>query len=155
MGAVVHKAESPRRSYYYDPNGRQSYPGDSFSLVQKMPNTVRTQQEWLQANAQARLAAQPRAGPFTQLDTPVVSSLDPHEMTQNPLDPHQNNIYMKLSTFRGRNSSHDPRGQPELERNWASGNDQLVQIRNVARLDAHGNDDSGIIGCKARTAPKY
>lgn len=143
------------RTYYYNPNGRQTFPDDSFSLIQKMPSTVRTQQEWLQAQSQARLAAQPRVGPFSQLDAPVVSSLDPHELTQNPLDPFQDNVLYMLSTFRNRNSNTDPRGQPALDPNWQVGTDQLVQIRNVARLDAHGNNGSGITGCNEPYAPKY
>lgn len=156
MGADNSKMQTktPPGSYYYNSTGRQMYPGNSFELTQKMPATPRTQQEWLQANAQARLAAQPRAGPYSQLDQPVVSSLDPHAMTQNPLDSYQDNIYYLLSVYRNRNSNHDPRGQPALPSNWEQGQDQLVQIRNTARLDRHGASTQ-ITGCSKAKAPVY
>lgn len=141
-------------SYYYKPSAREMYPGDAYSLIQKAPPTVRTNQQWIDANATARLAAQPRTGPFTQLDTPVVSSLNPHQMVQNPLDPFQTNIYYMLQTFKKRNNSTDPRGQPGLPSDWLGDTDQLVQIRNVARLEAHGNSIQ-ITGCTAPRAPVY
>lgn len=139
----------------YHPPSRQMYPGDSFSLVQKQPASVRTQQQWMSASAEARLLAQPRTGPFSNLDTPVVSSLDAQQFHTNPLDTFQDNYLLYVAPYRNRNNNHDPRGQPTLPTNWNVGTDQLVQIRNTSRLDIHGNDDTGITGCKAPIAPKY
>jgi hypothetical protein len=140
------------RENYYDPNARTH--GASYNLVQKQPATAKTRQDWMQANAQSRLAAQPQSGPYSQLQAPVVSSLDPHSMTQNPLDPYQDNIYYMLSVYRGRNTNFDLRGQPDLPPDWQEGQDQLVNPSTLARLADHG-PSTQITGCNTPKAPKY
>jgi len=142
------------KTIYYNPGHRELYSGENYDTVQQGPATPRTAQQWMDANKAARLAAQPRAGPYSQLEQPVVSSMDPHQMIQNPLDPFQDNIYYMLSTFRGRNTNFDPRGQPEFSELHGVGQDQLVQPRNLARIDAHGPSHQ-ITGCNAQKAPQY
>lgn len=166
MPASVFKSARNKTAYFNAQGGREMYPpgnngnglgglnGDTSGMSQRQPATARTQQQWLEANAQARLAAQPRSGPYSQLDQPVVSSLDPHKMTQNPLDPFQDNIYYLLSVYRNRNANIDPRGQPAHPPDIFSGQDQLVQVRNTARLMQHGSYVQ-ITGCAPPRAPVY
>lgn len=136
-------------TYYHKPNAREMY------TPQKPPADIKSLQQWTQANAQARRAANPQRTPYSLLEAPVVSHLDPHQMTENPLDPFQDNIYYTLTTFKNRNTNFDPRGQPELPADWQSGGgDSLIQIRNVERLAYHGASHQ-ITGCVAAKAPKY
>ena len=145
---------SSKHDYYYDGKARDLHYGDAYSVVQKPPSEPRDHHAWMLSQAQARLAAQPRTGPHSQLSQPIVSSLDPHKYVQNPLDSHQDNVMYTLSTFRNRNSNHDPRGQPELHSGWQQDTDQHVQIRNVERLDQHGRSHQ-IEGCTPASTPVY
>ncbi len=145
-------ARRPHGERYYDPNSRTH--GASYNVVQKQPATAKTRQAWIEANAQSRLAAQPQSGPYSQQQAPVINSLDPHSMTQNPLDPHQDNIYYMLSVFKGRNTNFDLRGQPALPADWQNGQDQLVNPSTLARLAYHGPSHQ-IQGCVTPSAPKY
>ncbi len=127
--------QQPKESYFWDSTGRYMHPAQ---LAQKPPATPKTEQEWMLAQTKARISAQPKAGPYSQLDAPVISSLDPSQLTQNPLIPFQDQIQFMLTTFKNRNANHDLRGQPPLPADWNTGQDQLVQVRSVARLDRHG-----------------
>ena len=138
---------SMRKQHYYNPNVRTNT-GPSYNMQPDPPATPRTRQQWMEANAAARLAAQPRAGPYSQLSAPIVSSIDPHALTQNPLDPFQDNIYYLLTTYKGRNNNFDLRGDPPLQPGWLSGStqDQLVQIDSLERLTTYGSTTQ-ITGC--------
>ena len=145
-------AAMKKGSYYYKPNVREMYPQGG---VSKQPNDIRTLKLWQEANAKARLNAQPRKGPYSQFDAPIVSHLDPHQMKQNPLDPFQDNVLFTLTTFKNRNTNFDPRGQPQLPSGWQSQQgDSLIQIRNVERLAYHGPSHQ-IGGCVEPRPPKY
>lgn len=139
-------------TYHYKPNARKMYAGsDPAPRLTATPNTTA---QWIAANAAARASAEPRTSSYSQLEAPVVSSLDPHSMTQNPLDPYLENITYHLSTYRGRNANFDPRGQPELASDFLDGTDQLVNVRNIERLAYHGPSHQ-ITGCTTANPPRY
>lgn len=139
-------------TYHHKPNARKMYAGaDPAPRLTATPNTTA---QWIAANAAARAAAEPRTSSYSQLEAPVVSSMDPHTMTQNPLDPYLENITYHLSTYRGRNHNFDPRGQPELASDFLVGTDQLVNVRNIERLAYHGPSHQ-ITGCNTPLPPRY
>lgn len=145
----------PKNTYYYKGDAREMYPNNGDLIdPQKVPSTLDSMQSWQQANAKARMAANPRAGPYSQFEVPVVSSLDPHQMTENPLDTFQDNIYFTLTTFKNRNTNFDPRGQPPLPPDWQDDQSQLVQVRNLERIAYHGAQ-AQISGCMVPSKPKY
>lgn len=139
-------------NYNYKPNARDMFAGASAPpAIAATPNQSA---QWVRSQAMARAAAEPRTSLDSQLTAPVVSSLDPQSMTQNPLDPYLNNITFHLTAFKNRNTNFDPRGQPALDQNFLQGSDQLVQIRNVERLVYHGPGHQ-ITGCAPAAPPRY
>lgn len=150
-GLRAHTMPTSKGETYHVKSGREMYTKASPTQLAATPAISA---QWLAAQAQARAAAQPRIGPHSQLDAPVVSSLDPQSMTQNPLDPYLENITYHLSTFRNRNSNFDPRGQPALDQNFLIGTDQLVNPRNLERLAYHGPSHQ-ITGCSEARPPRY
>lgn len=141
------------REGYVNENVRTNT-GPSYDMITRRQHGPRSKQQWVEANAAARLAAQPRAGPYSQLSSPVVTTVNPYELTQNPLDPFQDNIYYILSAYRGRNTNFDLRGQPNFPRDFLQGQDQLVESNVVEKLVTHGPDIQ-ITGCRPPRPPRY
>lgn len=138
----------------YQPFARRNT-GPAYDLMETRQPTERTRQDWLIANANARVAAQPWYGPYTQLDAPMVQThLDPHALHQNPLDPFLDNIFYTVSTYRGRNTNFDLRGQPDLPYGWNMGHEQNIQPEILERLHHHGESHQ-IAACRAPRAPRY
>ena len=157
-GSYGYGSSYPNQTQYdtsaYQPWAR-THTGPAYDLIQTEAPSVRTRQDWLIANANARVASQPWYGPYSQLDSPMVQShLDPHALHQNPLDPYLDNIFYTVSTYRGRNTNFDLRGQPELPPGWNEGTDQLIHPHVVERLHYHGSGHQ-IEACKAAKPPRY
>jgi len=144
-----------KETYHYKPNARSSLvrpPRPAGSASQGA--TAQQDAQWIAANLAARAAAQPQTSAYSQLEAPVVSSLDPQSMQENPLDPYLENITYHLTTYKNRNNSFDPRGQPALDPEFLSGHKQLVNSRNMERLAYHG-PNAQITGCADHGAPRY
>ncbi len=149
------KAAAKYGSYYYNPNAQEMYSGSGSALVQAPASTPKTSAQWIAANAAARAASQPRTSLHSQFEAPIVSSLDPHRMEMNPLDPFLDNILFQVSTFRNRrNANFDLRGQAPIDDDFLVGTDQLVNPRSTARLSQHGIYHQ-ITSCSEPKAPRY
>lgn len=98
---------------------------------------------------------EPGTNKYSQFSTTVVPSSDPYQLTQNPLDPFQANIFSILTTFKGRNANLDLRGQPDLPADYLDGQDQLVNPSSLARLTEYGpsRQISGILAPKRPSGP--
>lgn len=140
-------------TYNYHANAREMFAGTGM-MPPAIAATPNQSAQWIQAQAAARASAEPRTSLDSQLTAPVVSSLDPQSMTENPLDPYLENITFHLTAFKNRNTNFDPRGQPAFDTNFLTGTDQLVNIRNVERLAYHGPGHQ-ITGCSAAAPPRY
>lgn len=144
-----------RETYHNKPNARSSLvrpPRPAGSMSQGA--TAKQDAQWVQANLAARAASQPNVSAYSQLEAPVVSSLDPHSFEENPLDPFLNNITFHLTTYKNRNNNFDPRGQPALDPKFLSAQNQLVNPRNMERLAYHGPNHQ-IEGCADSSPPRY
>lgn len=157
---LPHKVAAAYKSgatFHYKPHAREMFAGGKGGLhpfMQQPGSTPQTSADWLVANSQARASGLMQISPHTQFSKPVVSSLDPHRMEENPLDPFQDNILYHLSTYRNRNNSFDLRGQPYIDPDFLKGQDQLVNVRNVERLAYHGRSHQ-IVGCSQAQFPRY
>lgn len=146
--------QSGFETYHYKPNARDNNrlprPAGSMSSAA----SAKADALWVGANQAARAAAQPQTSAYSQLEAPVVSSLDPQSMEQNPLDPYLENITYHLTTYKNRNNNFDPRGQPALDPSFLSAQNQLVNPRNMERLAYHGPNHQ-IEGCASAANPRY
>lgn len=151
LAQSVGQGEHPS-TYNYHANAREMFAGTSTPpAIAATPNQSAA---WVRAQAMARASAEPRTSLDSQLVAPVVSSMDPQNMTENPMDPYLENITFHLTAYKNRNTNFDPRGQPALDPNFLTGSDQLVQIRNVERLAYHGPGHQ-ITGCAPAAPPRY